>query len=72
MSRATAIAKPSTMLLELHLRSASFTGEWPVGVHWQPGEERVIPASYPRVGDPPAGLEPVKPTEPQEGAAGEG
>jgi hypothetical protein len=52
----------------LRLRSETFVGEWPVGVHWRPGEVRVIPPDYPRDGEPPPGL--VK--EPQEGAAGEG
>lgn len=28
-------------------RSESYTGMWPMGVHWSPGEVRTIPEGYP-------------------------
>ena len=36
------------------------SGQWPVGVHWTPGEVRDVPDDYPREGDPPPWLAPVE------------
>lgn len=46
------------------VRSTAFTGEWPTGFYWVPGEERPIPDDYPGADEtPPEGLEVVDPTQ---------
>ena len=42
----------------MRLRSVTYTGTWPPGVHWTPGEVRTVPDDWPGL-DPaqlPAGL----------------
>lgn len=44
------------------LRSVSYTGTWPTGIHWSPGEIREVPETWPGADEPlPAGLEHVDP-----------
>ena len=44
----------------MRLRSSSFTGQWPTGIHWSPGETRELPVGYPvPPEDPPRGLDAV-------------
>lgn len=47
------------------LRSESYTGMWPVGVHWTPGEVRDVPDGYPGLDDAlPEGLVREAPRDP--------
>lgn len=39
---------------------ASGAGEWPVGIHWSPGEVREIPPGYPITEPVPAWVEVVE------------
>lgn len=44
----------------MKLRSTTFTGQYPIGLHWSPGETRELPKGYPLPeGDLPKGLEEV-------------
>ncbi len=42
---------------------ATARGEWPTGIHWDPGEIRIVPADYPGAdAEPPKWLRPLKKT----------
>ena len=37
------------------------TGEWPIGIHWSPGEVKDVPSGYPGADTaPPSWLKPAK------------
>lgn len=44
--------------------STTFTGEWPRGIYWTPGETRTIPEDWPVEGEPPEGLQGVEEPSP--------
>lgn len=41
--------------------TATGSGEWPVGIHWSPGETKTVPPGYPGAdADSPPWLKPTK------------
>lgn len=47
-------------VVERRVRSVTFQGTWPTGIHWMPGETKSIPAHYPGADSQlPKGLEEV-------------